>query len=87
MLDDTRHGLVECFKRRIAFLGRSRRFDVILTADTNIKAQQNLSGRNIAILVLRAHNNRLVTHVEMLGSVRRQLLNIGPGEIIEVFQQ
>ncbi len=68
-------------------LAESEGFEVLLTADSNIEAQQNLSGRKISILVLRAHNNRLVTHVEMLDRVRRKLAKIGQGEIVEVFQQ
>lgn len=62
-------------------------FKVILTADSNIKSQQNLTGRVISIVVLRARNNRLVTHLEMLDDVERALSNIGESEIVEVYQQ
>lgn len=62
-------------------------FEVLLTADSNIKAQQNLSGRSISIMVLRALNNRLVTHVEMLKDVRSELSKIGRGEVLEVFHR
>lgn len=72
---------------KLLSLAETAGFDVLLTADSNIKAQQNLSGRRISILVLRAHNNRLVTHVEMLDDVRRGLSNISTGQIIEVFHQ
>lgn len=34
-------------------------FDVLLTADANIKTQQNIENRKLSILVLRAFNNRL----------------------------
>lgn len=37
-------------------------FDVLITADSNIKDQQNLAGRSIAVLIIRAANNRLSTH-------------------------
>jgi predicted nuclease of predicted toxin-antitoxin system len=60
-------------------------FDVLMTADSNIKSQQLIAGRKIAILVLRAFNNRLTTHVEMVGDIERALSNIRPGEIVEVF--
>ena len=68
-------------------LAKNEGFEVMLTADSNIKAQQNLSGRTISILVLRAFNNRLATHVEMLEDVRHELQRIGKGEIVEVFQR
>jgi hypothetical protein len=35
------------------------RFDVFITADQGIEYQQNLTARNIAIMVLRAKSNRL----------------------------
>ena len=59
-------------------------FDVLLTADSNIKHQQNLTGRKISILILRAPNNRLKTHSEIIGSVERELAAIRPGAIVEV---
>jgi hypothetical protein len=38
-------------------------FDVLLTADTNLAYQQNLKGRNIAIVVLSGNRWRLVQRV------------------------
>jgi hypothetical protein len=57
----------------------------MLTADANIKNQQNLTGRTISILVLRAPNNRLTTHLEMLEDLRSALGEISAGEIREIF--
>jgi len=57
---------------------------VLLTAHSNIRHQQNLSGRKISILILRAPNNRLTTHVVMIGAVGRELVTIRPGAIVEV---
>ena len=68
-------------------LAEANGFDVLLTADTNIKSQQNLSNRKISILVLRAFNNRLVTHVEMVEDVHAALSKIQAGEIIEVLHK
>ena len=34
-------------------------FDVLVTLDTNLRYQQNLTGRKIAIVVLRCSSNRL----------------------------
>ncbi len=62
----------------------SNGFDVMLSADSNLKDQQSMIGR-IAIIVLRASNNRRSTHIEMIPDVNRTLSNIQPGQIIEVF--
>lgn len=62
-------------------------FDLMLTADTNIKSQQNLSNRNISIIVLRARNNRLATHLEMLDDVEKLIPKIKRGEVVEVFHR
>ena len=68
-------------------LAEENDFDVLLTADTNIKSQQNLSNRRISILVLRAFNNRLVTHAEMIDDIYQALAKIQPGEIVEVLHK
>jgi len=68
-------------------LAEENGFDVLLTADTNIKSQQNLSNRRISILVLRAFNNRLVTHAEMVEDVHEALSKIQSGEIVEVLHK
>jgi predicted nuclease of predicted toxin-antitoxin system len=68
-------------------LAEENGFDVLLTADTNIKNQQNLSNRKIAILVLRAFNNRLATHAEMIEDIHEELSKIRPSEIVEVLHK
>jgi predicted nuclease of predicted toxin-antitoxin system len=66
-------------------LAEENGFDVLITADSNIKSQQNLANRNIAILVLRAFNNRLATHTEMTQQIVAALAEIRSGQIHEVF--
>ncbi len=68
-------------------LAEENGFDVLLTADTNIKSQQNLSNRKISILVLRAFNNRLKTHTEMIDDIHQALSKMQSGEIIEVLHK
>ncbi len=57
----------------------------MFTSDKSIKHQQNLSLHSISIIVLRAPNNVLETHVAMLDEVREILATIQPGQLIEVF--
>ncbi len=68
-------------------LAEENGFGVLLTADTNIKSQQNLSNRRISILVLRAFNNRLKTHAEMIDDIPKALAKIQPREIVEVLHK
>ena len=60
------------------------RFDVLLTGDSNIKHQQNLGSRPIAIVILRARNNQLKTHIPMMPEVGRVLFTIRPGQLVEI---
>jgi predicted nuclease of predicted toxin-antitoxin system len=60
-------------------------FSVLLTADKGIKSQQLILGRAIAIVVIRAPNNRLDTHRALISDVLRVFATIQPGEITEVF--
>jgi predicted nuclease of predicted toxin-antitoxin system len=59
-------------------------FDALLTGDSNIKHQQKIDTRPIAIIVLRAPNNRLKTHIPMMNRVNAMLESIAPGELVEV---
>jgi hypothetical protein len=46
-----------------------------------------MENRKISILVLRAFNNRLATHIEMLDEIHKALSEIQIGEIVEVFHK
>lgn len=80
-------GWADALNGELLALAELNSFDVLLTADSNIKDQQNLSNREIAILVLRAFNNRLATHAEMIDDVYEALSKIQAGEIIEVLHK
>jgi predicted nuclease of predicted toxin-antitoxin system len=78
-------GWADVLNGELITLAEAENFDVLLTADANIRKQQNVTGRKIAILIVRAFNNRLSTHVEMLNQVEQALAEIKPGEILQVF--
>ncbi|MGQ0541453.1 MAG: DUF5615 family PIN-like protein [Blastocatellia bacterium] len=59
-------------------------FQVLLTADSNISTQQNIAGRRISVIVLRAYSNRLATHLEMIGPLLEALDSIKLGVFEEV---
>jgi hypothetical protein len=59
-------------------------FDVFLTLDKGIQYQQNMEGRSIAILIVRAKSNRiqdLLPHVEACRVIVR---SIQRGEVVRV---
>ncbi|MDN5941421.1 MAG: DUF5615 family PIN-like protein [Nitrospira sp.] len=58
------------------------RFDVFITADQNLRYQQNLSGRTLAILVLPSNQVPLV--VRLVPAVETRLATIQPGTVLEV---
>ena len=59
-------------------------WDVLLTSDRNIKYQQNLAGRAVSILILRAKSNRLKDLLPLMPACAEALLSIQPGRVIEV---
>ena len=61
------------------------RFSVLITSDKGIKAQQTMKERSIAVVIIRAPNNRLETHVAMVPEIIQVLATFQPGQIIEVF--
>ena len=60
-------------------------FAVLITSDKGIKDQQTIKGRSIGVLIIRAPNNRLETHLTLISEVIQILAVIRPGQIIEVF--
>jgi predicted nuclease of predicted toxin-antitoxin system len=59
-------------------------FDVMVTLDTNLRHQQNLAGREIAIVILRAQTNRLGHLSPHFPACVKALETIKPGNIIYV---
>lgn len=80
-------GWADALNGELLALAEENGFDVLLTADANIKNQQNPSNRKISILVLRALNNRLTTHAEMIDDIHETLAKMQTGEIVEVLHK
>ncbi|HEV2686955.1 MAG TPA: hypothetical protein VGV35_00335 [Bryobacteraceae bacterium] len=59
-------------------------FDLFITMDKGVQYQQNLAGRNIAILILRTRSNRLTDLLPHLEACRLVMSSIKPGEVIRV---
>jgi predicted nuclease of predicted toxin-antitoxin system len=59
-------------------------FDVLVTIDTNLRYQQNLAGRRIAIVALLSSSNRLEHLREYFPALALSLEKIKPGEVVQV---
>ncbi len=79
------HGWSDVLNGDLLTLAESAGFKVLITADANIKTQQNLADRKVSILVLRSFDNRLSTHREMIADAMRAFEDILPGEVVEIF--
>ena len=59
-------------------------FDVFLTVDQNIRYQQNLQGRAIAVVVMMAHGITVEDLRPLLPAVEEALALVQPGQFYEV---
>ena len=75
---------VNLFPDRLILDAAEGQFDVILTVDRNLRHQQAIKRRSLAIVVLRAHSNKLEHLVRLVPDIRRLLPILKPGEVYEV---
>jgi predicted nuclease of predicted toxin-antitoxin system len=59
-------------------------FDALVTVDRNLPHQQNLNARPFAVLLLRAHSNRLTDLARLVPKLRAALKRAAPGQLIEL---
>jgi predicted nuclease of predicted toxin-antitoxin system len=59
-------------------------FDVLVTVDQNIRYQQKVTGRKIALVIVRAPSNRLVDLRPHFPACLVALQTIRPGTVVEV---
>ena len=59
-------------------------FDVLITVDQSVPDQQNLAGRKIALLILRAPTNRLQDLKAIIPAALSALRTIQPGEVVRI---
>jgi hypothetical protein len=60
------------------------KFDVFLTVDQGIEYQQNLAGRNIAIITFRTKSNRLKDLLPHVRAYLAYIESIQPGQIVRI---
>lgn len=65
-------------------LAEAAGFDLFFTMDKGLQYQQNLAGRSISVLIVRARSNRLEDLLPHLEACRSIMSSIGPGEVMRV---
>ena len=58
-----------------------QQFDILLTMDKNMKYQQNFTGRDIAVIAIRAKNNRIETLTLLIPKVLALLPTVQSGQV------
>ncbi|HET9710951.1 MAG TPA: DUF5615 family PIN-like protein [Pyrinomonadaceae bacterium] len=59
-------------------------FDVLLTGDTNLSFQHNVTSFSIAVVVLEAGSTRLIDTLSLMPEVLELLPTVQPGKVIRV---
>lgn len=59
-------------------------FDVLVTIDKNIRYQQNVTAREIAVLILRVPSNDISDIAPLVPRALAALSSIKPGQVIEI---
>jgi predicted nuclease of predicted toxin-antitoxin system len=59
-------------------------FEIFLTMDKGLAYQQNLSGRQIAVIIFRAKSNRLADLTPWVEACLAQMRSLRPGQIARI---
>ena len=65
-------------------LAESVGFEVFVTMDKGLEYEQNLAGRSIAILILRAKSNRLADVLPLVPELLRSMKLVRKGEVTRI---
>ena len=77
-------GLAALKNGELLIAAETAKFDVFLPVDQGIKYQQNLTGRNIAIIIFRTKSNRLKDLLPHVPACRAYIESIQPGQIVGI---
>ena len=77
-------GLAGLSNGELLAAAETARFDVFLTTDQGIEYQQNVTGRNIAIIIFRTKSNRLRDLLPHVPACLAHIESIQPGQIVRI---
>ena len=61
-----------------------RGFEMLLTMDRGLQYEQNLGGRRIVVVILRARSNRLADLLPHVPALIAALGSLGPGQFVRI---
>ncbi len=59
-------------------------FEIFLTMDQGLEYQQNLTGRRIAVIIIRAKSNRLTDILPLVEACLSRMRSINPGQLARI---
>jgi predicted nuclease of predicted toxin-antitoxin system len=65
----------------------SGNYDVLITVDRNIPAQQNFSTLKIALIIIQSKGNRYEDLIPFVPQILSSLTNISPGSVVRIESQ
>jgi predicted nuclease of predicted toxin-antitoxin system len=77
-------GLAGLKNGELLVAAETAKFDVFLTVDQGIEYQQNLTGRNIAIIIFRTKSNHLKNLLPHVRACLAYIESIQPGQIVRI---
>jgi predicted nuclease of predicted toxin-antitoxin system len=77
-------GLAGLTNGELLAAAETAKFDVFLTVDQGIEYQQNLTGRSIAIIIVRTKSNRLKDLLPHVPVCLAHIESIQPGQIVRI---
>jgi hypothetical protein len=77
-------GLAGLKNGELLIAAETAKFDVFLTVDQGIEYQQNLAGRNVAIIIFRTKTNRLKDLLPHVHACLAYIESIRPGQIVRI---
>ena len=71
----------QVLKNGVLLAAAASEFDVFITADQNLRYQQNLAGFEIGVVVLAGVSNRLEDLLPLVGAALEACEQVRPGEV------
>jgi hypothetical protein len=63
---------------------RATKYEIFVTMEKGVEYQQNLRGRSLAVIILRAQSNQLADLLSYVADRLEQMKSIKPGEVVRI---
>jgi hypothetical protein len=59
-------------------------FDIFITADQNLRYQQNMAYAEVGVIVLVIRNNRIETIMPLMPQIQKEITSVTAGQVFEI---